>query len=89
MTQSIVNFPVVCPECGSEAIAALAIAFAAEALIQGKTIRLHSTCHDKWWDASRVEVEQLREYISAVVSFTQPEKWSSSKNEPHLQLVTG
>ncbi len=64
MTKSIVKFPVVCPECGREALAAIPIA--ADALMECKSIRLHSNCHDKWWDASHVEVEQLRQYIGAL-----------------------
>jgi hypothetical protein len=86
MTESIVRFPVVCPECRREVLNSLPFTFAAEALIRGKNIRLHSSCHDKWWDASSFEVERLRDYIGALAVAAQPEP-SNSKNGPQLQLV--
>jgi hypothetical protein len=87
MTESIVKFPVICPECQREVLTSLPFTFAAVALIRGRNIRLHASCHDKWWDASPVEVEQLREYVGALALAALPETPSNSKNGPHIQLV--
>jgi hypothetical protein len=89
MTESIVKFSVICPVCQREVLTSLPFIYAAEALIRGKNIRLHASCHDKWWDASSAEVEQVREYVGAVALVAQPEKSSSSKNGSHIQLATG
>jgi hypothetical protein len=87
MAEPTVTFPVVCPECRREVLTTLTVAFATEALRRGKNIRLHSKCHDKWWDASSVEVEQLREYVGALGLGAQSETTSKSKKAPHIQLV--
>jgi hypothetical protein len=39
----------------------------AEVLLLGKTIRLHADCHDVYWDATALELEQVREYLGAGV----------------------
>ena len=31
------------------------------------SIRLHAGCHDIYWDASELEVEQIRSYLGAGV----------------------
>ena len=87
MAEPTVKFPVVCPECRQEVLTTLNVAFAAEALMRGKNIRLHSNCHDKWWDASTVEVEQLREYTRALGLGVQSDPTSKSKNAPPIQRV--
>jgi hypothetical protein len=33
----------------------------------GSSIRLHANCHDVHWDATELEIEQIREYLSAGV----------------------
>ncbi len=45
----------------------LPVAQIAEALIMGSSIRLHAGCHDVYWDATELEIEQIREYLGAGV----------------------
>ncbi len=33
----------------------------------GSSIRLHASCHDVYWDATELETEQIRGYLSAGV----------------------
>jgi hypothetical protein len=37
-----------------------------DALAAGKAIQIHANCHDVWWDANALEVEQIRQYLDAV-----------------------
>jgi hypothetical protein len=62
--EPLVQFPVLCPTCASETLTAVPVKVVAAALISGN-IRLHATCHDKWWDATAVELQQIREYLAA------------------------
>jgi len=62
-----VRFPVTCPICARALLTELPVALIAEALIMGSSIRLHAGCHDVYWDATELEVEQIREYLSAGV----------------------
>ena len=66
MAEPWLSFPVTCPQCEAEELCNLPIATLAAALLQGTAIELHVHCHDLRWDADRVEVEQLREYLSSV-----------------------
>jgi hypothetical protein len=62
-----VRFPVTCPLCARALLTELPVALIAEALIVGSPIRLHASCHDVYWDATELEVEQIREYLGAGV----------------------
>jgi hypothetical protein len=62
-----VRFPVTCPICARVLLTELPVALIAEALIVGSPIRLHASCHDVYWDATELEVEQIREYLGAGV----------------------
>ena len=62
-----VRFPVTCPICARALLTELPVAVIAEALIMGSSIRLHASCHDVCWDATELEVEQIREYLGAGV----------------------
>jgi hypothetical protein len=44
----------------------------ASALSALTNIRLHASCHDQWWDASKTELEQIREYLGALWVDAQP-----------------
>lgn len=66
MKEPNVRFPVACPLCARELLAELPVALVAEALVEGSTIRLHASCHDIFWDATELEMEQIREYLGAV-----------------------
>lgn len=63
MSEPWLRFPVACPTCGREELSALPVAGVAAALLNSSAIPLHVTCHDVYWHASPVEVEQLREYL--------------------------
>lgn len=60
-----VRFPVSCPICARALLTELPVALIAEALIRGASIRLHAGCHDVDWDATQLEVEQIRQYLGA------------------------
>jgi hypothetical protein len=62
-----VRFPVTCPICARALLTELPVALIAEALIRGASIRLHAGCHDVHWDATQLEVEQIRQYLGAGV----------------------
>ena len=65
MIEPSVKFPVICPECQREALASLPVGLVAGALIRDRGIRLYSSCHDIYCDASPIELEQLRQYMGA------------------------
>ena len=65
MNEPFVKFPVICPECQREVLAALRVGLVAGALIRARPIRLYANCHDVYWDAGPIEIEQLREYLGA------------------------
>jgi hypothetical protein len=65
--EPLVRFPVTCPICARALLTELPVALIAEALIVGSSIRLHARCHDVYWDATELEIEQIREYLSAGV----------------------
>jgi hypothetical protein len=62
--EPLVRFPVLCPSCAAERLITVPVAVIAAALVKGGTIRLHASCHDKWWDATAVELQQMREYLA-------------------------
>ena len=64
--EPLVRIPVVCPQCGSELLTEYPVGMVADALIKGEKISLYATCHDLIWNASPLEIEQLREYLGAV-----------------------
>jgi hypothetical protein len=66
MTVPAVRFPVRCPVCGNEVLAAFQMADLVGALINTRRVRLYAICHDASWDATDVEMQQLREYVDVV-----------------------
>jgi len=65
MEDTLLRLPVVCPECGKESLAEFPSASIAEALATGGSIRLYAECHDKAWQATLLEREQMLEYLQA------------------------
>jgi hypothetical protein len=65
MDEPKVLVPVTCPRCGGESLKRLAVSVVAEALIAGTLLRLSTDCHCVEWDATAVELEQIREYLIA------------------------
>ena len=63
MSEPLLRFPVVCPMCRREELAVLPTGYVAAALLKGSIIQLYASCHDVYWDARPIEVEQLREYL--------------------------
>jgi hypothetical protein len=70
MPEPWLSFPVVCPQCGTEELFNLPVANIAAALLTGTPIRLSAACHHLWWNADRIEQEQLREYLASVVGIS-------------------
>lgn len=60
-----VRFPVSCPICRKELIAEYRPTDIVGALINNRPIRLYAACHDKSWNASYVEVQQIRAHLGA------------------------
>jgi hypothetical protein len=63
MVQALVRVPVVCPECGREWLTEFPATPLAAALDSGTSIALYARCHDRAWQASNTEREQLRAYL--------------------------
>jgi hypothetical protein len=63
LKEPTIRFPVTCPQCGNEFLTQMPVAVIAIGLIRGQNIRLFSDCHGVWWDASSLELEQIREYL--------------------------
>jgi hypothetical protein len=51
----------------------------ADALLRGSDICLASTCHDLVWDATAVELKQIREYLDAE-SLNAHRRYSTNEN---------
>jgi hypothetical protein len=66
MTEPTIRFPVACPECGIELLTAFPVSVVADALLRGANISLMAACHNAIWDASDLELEQIREYLGTV-----------------------
>ena len=64
MAEPWFRFPVICPECRQEELSAMQIGGVAAALLKGEVIQLYASCHDIYWNARPVEVEQLRQYLA-------------------------
>ena len=59
MSMPKLQVPVKCPVCGSELVSELAVTHIANALHDGRPIRLYAQCHDCWWDAAKWEADQV------------------------------
>ena len=64
-SNATIRFPVTCPKCGTERLTEFPADVVADALARGSEICLVATCHDVIWDASALELEQIREYFGA------------------------
>src|SRR3979411_384586 len=64
MKEPVLLFPVVCPVCKREELVTLPIAVVGRALLKNSVIELYANCHDIYWDAQAIEVEQIREYLA-------------------------
>ena len=64
MTESEVQFPTKCPVCRQEFLTSFRISVIADGLASGD-IRLYSNCHLASWDASKSELEHIRQFVDA------------------------
>jgi hypothetical protein len=64
--EPMIRFPVVCPRCGNERLAEYPISIVADALLRGANISLAAPCHGLIWNASPLELGQIREYLGFV-----------------------
>jgi hypothetical protein len=62
-TEPAVHFPVTCPKCRQEVLSPLPIGSVAAARVSDRPVRLYASCHNVYWDAHHIEIEQLREYM--------------------------
>ncbi len=61
------RIPTVCPKCGEETLHHVDIAVAAGALLCGTSVLLSSQCHRIGWSASAQEMQQIRQYLAALL----------------------
>jgi hypothetical protein len=66
MNEPMIRFPVVCPKCGNERLTEFPVSLVADALLRKTGIFLVAACHDTTWQASSLEIEQIREYLGSV-----------------------
>lgn len=87
MSEPLLRFPVVCPMCRREELAVLPTAYVAAALLKGCVIQLYASCHDVYWDAQPVEVEQLREYLGIAAKSVQQTAEPIPTNAPETPFA--
>lgn len=64
MPEPTLKFCVTCPDCALESVSEMPIAVIANGLLSGKSLRLYSGCHDRYWTATFTEREQLRKALA-------------------------
>jgi hypothetical protein len=67
-TYDSVRFPVSCPACAEESLSQLPLITIANALRNGERLHLSAECHHRTWEASELEMAQIREYLRAALS---------------------
>jgi hypothetical protein len=68
MDHAVIRFPVKCPCCGQESLAATSFDTIVSTLTTERRLRLSSECehHRAVWVANDIERDQIREYAAAV-----------------------
>jgi hypothetical protein len=66
MPEPILKFSVTCPDCSLESVSEMPIAVIANGLLTGKSLRLYSHCHDRYWTATFAERERLRQSLAGL-----------------------
>lgn len=64
--EAIIRFPVVCAKCGRESLLEYPLTTMATRLNKLHRLPLEAKCCGVVWDATAVELEQIREYLGAV-----------------------
>jgi hypothetical protein len=88
MQGPLLRFPATCPECALESLVQLPVAVVADQLRTGRNIRLYARCHDKYWTATFLEREQLREYLAAVNAAALPCARTSERSSDFEAAMT-
>jgi hypothetical protein len=70
MPEPTLKFSVTCPDCALESVSEMPIAVIASGLLSGKSLRLYSNCHDRYWTATFTEREQLRKTLAVLKTDT-------------------
>jgi hypothetical protein len=84
MKLPVVRFPVLCPRCGVESFAEVSVDLAAEALMRNEGVQLKAVCHNLYWTASPIEMQQLRDYLSA--GFVDEQQRTSSPTADRISV---
>jgi hypothetical protein len=68
MDNAVIRFPVRCPCCGQESLAASSFDTIVNTLATERRLRLSSDCvhHRAVWVANEIERDQIREYAAAL-----------------------
>jgi hypothetical protein len=66
MPEPTLKFSVTCPDCAHQSVLSMPIAVIANRLLTGKSLRLYSSCHDRYWTATYTEREQLRKSLASL-----------------------
>jgi len=64
MPEPTLKFSVTCPDCALESVSEMPIAVIANGLLSGKSLRLYSNCHKRYWTATFTERQQLRKSLA-------------------------
>lgn len=65
MDESHIRFPITCPRCGKESLVKFRAVIVTIALIEWRSMRLYARCHEVFWNASDLELEQIRAYLGS------------------------
>jgi hypothetical protein len=82
MPEPTLKFSVTCPDCALESVSEMPIAVIASALLSGKSLRLYSYCHDRYWTATFTEREQLRKSLAVLKIDTHANRNSRHAEQP-------
>jgi hypothetical protein len=82
MPEPTLKFSVTCPDCALESVSEIPIAVIAGGLLSGKSLRLHSICHDRYWTATFTEREQLRKSLAVLEIDTRANRNSRHAESP-------
>jgi hypothetical protein len=66
VTTPVLRIPTICPKCGVEGLVSLPVDRVAAGLMRGK-LKLRGACRHRSWEASEIEREQIRQYLSTPV----------------------
>jgi hypothetical protein len=66
MPEPSLKFSVTCPDCALESVSEMPVAVVANILLTGKSLRLYSRCHDRYWTATFIEREKLRKSLGTL-----------------------